>query len=75
MTEYDIYELIYSQEIRDYFRKTWRMGIKEQVQLVALSYEDIREKVKILQKNLMEVKKIKLWREVYQIIWSFATRL
>ena len=48
VAEYDIYELIHSQEIRAYFRKTWKMGIKEQVQLVALSYEDIREKVKIL---------------------------
>ena len=40
--------MIRSPEIRDYFRKTWQMGIREQVQLVALSFEDIREKVKIL---------------------------
>ena len=48
MQGYDIYAMICSQEIRDYFCKTWHMGIKEQVQLVALSYEDIQEKIKIL---------------------------
>ena len=48
MQKYDVYSLIRSKEIREYFRATWQMGIREQVQLVALSYEDIREKVKIL---------------------------
>ena len=48
MQKYDVYSLIRSKEIREYFRATWQMGIREQVQLVALGYEDIREKVKIL---------------------------
>jgi hypothetical protein len=48
MQRYDVYSLIRSKEIREYFRATWQMGIREQVQLVALGYEDIREKVKIL---------------------------
>ena len=48
MEDYDIYSLIRSKEIREYFRETWKMNIKEQVQLVALSYEGIPKKVKIL---------------------------
>lgn len=78
----DIYNLIRSPEIRDYFRKTWQMEIREQVQLVALSYEDIREKVKILRWVAENVPGIdedkKLARDVadyLEFCYDAATRL
>ena len=44
MQDYDIFNLIRSKEIREYFRKNWRMNIEQKLSLIARSYVDISVK-------------------------------
>ena len=48
MQAYDIYNVIHSPQIRDYFRRAWKMTMEEKLCLVARSYADTREKIDIL---------------------------
>ncbi len=48
MSDYDIYNLIRSKEIRDYFRRNWRMDIEQKLSTIARSYEDISVKIEYL---------------------------
>ena len=48
MQEYDIYNFIRSQEIREHFRKTRQMTTEEQIQLIVRSYEGIPTKINAL---------------------------
>ena len=48
MHDYDILNLIRSEEIREYFRKNWKMNIEQKLSLVARSYVDISVKIEYL---------------------------
>ena len=48
MQDYDILNLIRSREIREYFRKNWKMNIEQKLSLVARSYVDISVKIEYL---------------------------
>ncbi len=49
MQDYDIFNLIRSKEIREYFRKNWKMNIEQKLSLIARSYVDISVKIEYLQ--------------------------
>ena len=48
MQDYDIFNLIRSREIREYFRKNWKMNIEQKLSLIARSYVDISVKIDYL---------------------------
>lgn len=48
MQDYDIFNLIRSKEIREYFRKNWKMNIEQKLSLIARSYVDISVKIEYL---------------------------
>ena len=48
MQDYDIFNLIRSKEIREYFRKNWKMNIEQKLSLIARSYVDISVKIDYL---------------------------
>ena len=48
MQECDIFSFVRSAEIREHFRKNWKMTMEQKVQLVARSYADTPKKVEAL---------------------------